>query len=251
MLIGISIRDLALGRITTVIGRNAPGKTTLFECLAGLLKSRGSIRLDDAELRDLGSANVMRRVGYLLQEGPVNAVLTAFESLLLACKHTTTWRVSDDGPAVAAEVLLDLDIEHLSLRYLNEPGGGQKPMLSIVQVQARDTQVLLLDEPTSNLDPQRQLEVLDLLRVATAVRDMIALISLHDLNLAARFADHFVVMDAGQIYASGDAAPVLTAAMLKEVYQVNAKVRVDEYGITQATPVSSIGSRNGAVASAS
>ena len=110
---------------------------------------------------------------------------------------------------------------------------------------------MLLDEPTSNLDLQRQLEVLDLLRSVTAVRGMITLISRHDLNLAARFADHFVVMTEGKIYASGDAACVLTPGMLRDVYQVNASVRVDDDGITQVTPISSARAKNGAVASAS
>ena len=248
---GISISDVAPGRITAVIGPNAAGKTTLFRCLAGLLKSRGSIRLDDAELRDMGTGDITRRVGYLPQEGPVNAVLTVFEALLLARKHTMSWRVSDEDLAVAGQVLRDLDIEHLSLRYLNELSGGQKQMVSIAQVLARDPQVLLLDEPTSNLDLQRQLEVLDLLRSVTGERGMITLISLHDLNLAARFADHFVVMTDGKIYASGDATSVLTPGMLRDVYQVNASVRVDEDGITQMTPVSSIRSKNGTIASAS
>ncbi len=75
---------------------------------------------------------------------------------------------------------------------------------------------------------------------------MITLISLHDLSLATRFADHFVVMDDGRIYASGDAASVLTPAMLRDVYQVHASVRVDEHGVTRVTPLSSIRSRNGA-----
>lgn len=247
---GISISDVAPGRITAVIGPNAAGKTTLFKCLAGLLKPRGSIWLGDAELRDLGSANITRRVGYLPQEGPVNAVLTVFEALLLARKHTMSWRVSDDDLSVAAEVLRDLGIEHLSLRYLNELSGGQKQLVSIAQVLARDPRVLLLDEPTSNLDLQRQLEVLDLLRSVTADRGMITLISLHDLNLAARFAGHFVVMDDGEIYASGDAESVLTPAMLRDVYRVNASVRVDEDGITQVTPMSSIRPNHAPVAPA-
>ena len=246
---GISISDAGPGQITAVIGPNAAGKTTLFKCLAGLLKPRGSIRLDGAELRDLGTADITRRVGYLPQEGPVNAVLTVFEALLLARKHTMSWRVSDEDLAVAGQVLRDLDIEPLSLRYLNELSGGQKQLVSIAQVLARDPQVLLLDEPTSNLDLQRQLEVLDLLRSVTAGRSMITLISLHDLNLAARFADHFVVMTAGKIYAAGDAATVLTPGMLRDVYQVNASVRVDADGIPQVTPISSTRTRETTVGS--
>ena len=91
-------------------------------------------------------------------------------------------------------------------------------MVSIAQVLARDPQLVLFDEPTSNLNLQRQLEVLDLLRSVTAVRKIITLISLHDLNLAARFAAHFVVITEGLIYASGDAACVLTPGMLCGVY---------------------------------
>lgn len=124
-------------------------------------------------------------------------------------------------------------------------------MVSIAQVLARDPQVLPFDEPTSNLSLQRQLEVLDLLRSVTAVRKMITLISLHDLNLAARFAAHFAVMTEGRIYASGDAACVLTPGMLCGVFQVNAGVRVDDDGIAQVTPISSARETNGAVASAS
>ena len=236
---GVSMSDARPGRITAIIGPNAAGKTTFFKCLAGLLKHEGSVRLDGLELRDLKKEDVTNRIGYLPQEGPVNAVLTVFETLLLARKHTMSWRVGEEDLAVAAAVLRDLDIEHLSLRYLNELSGGQKQMVSIAQVLARNPQVLLLDEPTSNLDLQRQLEVLSLLRQVTEERNTITLISLHDLNLAARFADHFVVMNQGGIYASGDAVSVLTPGMLRAVYRVNATVQAGEDGVVQITPVSS------------
>ena len=170
-------------------------------------------------------------------------MLTVFETLLLARKHTMSWRVREEDLAVAAAVLRDLDIEHLSLRYLNELSGGQKQMVSIAQVLARSPQVFLLDEPTSNLDLQRQLEVLSLLRQVTEERKTITLISLHDLNLAARFAHHIIVMNQGGIYASGDAELVLTPSMLRAVYRVNATVHVGPDGVTQITPVSSAGGR--------
>ena len=237
---GITMDNLNAGQVTAIIGPNAAGKTTFFKCLAGLLKGQGSIRLDGAELDDLSREEVTRRVGYLPQEGPVNAVLTVFEAMLLARKHTMSWRVLDEDLAVAATVLQNLDIEHLSLRYLNELSGGQKQMVSIAQVLARSPQVLLLDEPTSSLDLQRQLEVLSILREVTKANDVTTLISLHDLNLASRFADHFVVMNEGAVYASGSADSVLSPEMLRDVYRVNATVRLDESGVTQITPVSSV-----------
>ena len=240
---GVSMNDAKPGRITAIIGPNAAGKTTFFKCLAGLLKHQGSVRLDGIELKELKKEEVTSRVGYLPQEGPVNAVLTVFETLLLARKHTMSWRVREEDLAVAAAVLRDLDIEHLSLRYLNELSGGQKQMVSIAQVLARSPQVFLLDEPTSNLDLQRQLEVLSLLRQVTEERKTITLISLHDLNLAARFAHHIIVMNQGRIYASGDATSVLTPGMLRVVYRVNATVQMGPDGVTQIIPVSSAGSR--------
>ena len=112
-------------------------------------------------------------------------------------------------------------------------------MVSIAQVLARSPQVLLLDEPTSSLDLQRQLETLSLLREVTAEREITTLISLHDLNLAARFADRFAVMNDGVIYTEGSAASVLTPDMLRDVYHVNATVRLDLDGVTQITPISS------------
>ena len=105
------------------------------------------------------------------------------------------------GPLVIREckrlvsnVLEDLEIDDLAPRYLNELSGGQKQMVSIAQSLVREPKVLLMDEPTSSLDLQHQLEVLDLIRDVTIEREITTLIALHDLNLAARYADYFVAM---------------------------------------------------------
>ncbi len=237
---GVTIEDVAPGEITATIGPNAAGKTTFFKCIAGLLKPQGWIRLDGVDLRELRKEDITRRVSYLPQESPVNAVLTVFEAILLARKHTLSWRVSEEDLDSVARVLDDLDIEELSTRFLNELSGGQKQMVSIAQALVRDPQVLLLDEPTSSLDLQHQLEVLDLVTDVTAERGITTLISLHDLNLAARYAARFVVMDQGVVYASGDAAEVLTADMLRDVYGVNATVHVIGEGIPQINPIGSV-----------
>ena len=191
---GVTVDHAAPGQITATIGPNAAGKTTFFKCIAGLLKPNGVIELDGKDLRDCSREEVTRRVTYLPQESPVNAVLTVFEAVLLARKHTLSWRVTDEDLQSVTGVLEDLDIEDLSTRFLNELSGGQKQLVSIAQALVREPDVLLLDEPTSSLDLQRQLEVLDLVRRVTRERNIVTLISVHDLNLAARYADGFVVM---------------------------------------------------------
>ena len=245
---GITIEGIAPGKITATIGPNAAGKTTFFKCIAGLLKPEGMIRLDGTDIRDYSREEITQRVSYLPQESPVNAVLTVFEAVLLARKHTLSWRVSDEDLRSVTQVLEDLDIEDLSTRFLNELSGGQKQMVSIAQSLVRDPDVLLMDEPTSSLDLQRQLEVLDLIAHVTSEQGIVTLISLHDLNLAARYAAQFVVMDHGAVYASGDADVVLTPQMLRDVYGVNATVVTNSDSILQITPIGSIRSKKSRVA---
>ena len=236
---GVTIQEAVPGRITATIGPNAAGKTTFFKCIAGLLKPDGVISVDGRDLRSYSREEISRRVTYLPQESPVNAVLTVFEAVLLARKHTLSWRVTDEDLQSVAGVLEDLDIEDLSTRFLNELSGGQKQMVSIAQSLVREPEILLLDEPTSSLDLQRQLEVLDLVSRVTQERSIVTLISVHDLNLAARYAAQFVVMSQGVVYASGDAHEVLTPEMLRDVYGVNATVTPAHDGILQVTPLSS------------
>lgn len=240
---GITIQDAPPGEITAAIGPNAAGKTTLFKCIAGLLKPGGRVLLDGKDLKHFKKEEISKQVSYLPQEGPVNSVLTVFEAILLARQHTMSWRVKDEDLATVSQVLDDLEIEELSLRYLNELSGGQKQMVSIAQALVREPEVLLLDEPTSNLDLQHQVEVLDLVRTVTVERGITTLIALHDLNLAARYADQFVVLNDGAVYASGKATDVLTPATLRDVYRVNATVYRDGDGIPQITPVSSVRSK--------
>ncbi len=240
---GVTIDGIDPGKITATIGPNAAGKTTLFKCIAGLLKPEGSILLDGRDVRQHSREEITRKVGYLPQESPVNAVLTVFEAVLLARKHSMSWRVSEEDLEAVAQILVNLDVEDLSTRFLNELSGGQKQIVSIAQALVREPHVLLMDEPTSSLDLQRQLEVLELIQQITAQRGIITLISLHDLNLAARYASRFVVMDKGTVYVSGTGNQVLTPEMLSDVYGVKATVLTSPDGILQVTSIGSIRTR--------
>ncbi len=228
------------GEITAVIGPNAAGKTTLLKCIAGILRAEGSTVLDGKEMNNFKKEEITKYVSYLPQETSAHAVLMVFEAVLLGRLHSLSWRVSDDALTLVSEVLEDLGIDDLASRYLNELSGGQKQMVSIAQSLVREPKVLLLDEPTSSLDLQHQLEVLDLIRAVTVEREITTLIALHDLNLAARYADKFIVMHNGTVYASGKPASVLTQETVRYIYGVNATVYVDGDGIPQITPISSV-----------
>ena len=231
------------GEITAIIGPNAAGKTTLLKCIAGLLKSDGKVMLDGREVRSFRRDEITEYMSYLPQESFSRAVLTVFEAVLLGRLHSLSWRVDDCALTLVSDVLEDLEIDDLATRYLNELSGGQKQMVSIAQSLVREPKVLLMDEPTSSLDLQHQLEVIDLIRDVTVERGITTLIALHDLNLAARYADRFVVMHNGSVYASGEPASVLTSETVRHIYGVNATVYTDGDGIPQITPRSSVRKR--------
>lgn len=235
----VNVPPLPAGSVTALVGPNAAGKSTLLKCIAGLLRHRGRITLDGADVSSLPRREVARRVSFLPQDVPVHAVLTVFEAVLLAQRPPGAWRVGRDAPARVEDVLRRLGLEDLALRYLNELSGGQRQLVSIAQALARPARVLLLDEPTGSLDLQRQLEVLALVRRHATERAVTAIVSIHDLNLAGRHAERVVVLHRGGVYAAGPPAEVLTAAMLGDVYGVDARVGVDGDGHPQVTALAS------------
>lgn len=236
VLTGITIDALPPGTLTAIVGPNATGKSTLFKCIAGLLTGRGAILLDGQDTRRLKRAELTRQVTYLPQNVFSSAVLTVFEAVLLARQVSATWRVSSTDLDSVGQVLAELGIEHLALRHLNELSGGQRQIVSIAQALIRDPEVLLLDEPTSSLDLHHQLEVLEIVRAATTARGMTTLIALHDLSLAGRYADHFIVLAKGAVYNSGAPADVLTPELLRDVYHVDADIWHDNEGHPVISP---------------
>jgi iron complex transport system ATP-binding protein len=236
---GVSF-EAPVGGVTALIGPNAAGKSTLFKCVSGLLAGRGDVLLDGRALAGMSRGEVNRTVAYLPQENPTAAVLTVFEAVLLARQRAGAWRVADDDLARVGAALEELGIVDLALRYLNELSGGQKQLVSIAQALVRAPRVLLMDEPTSSLDLQRQLEVLGLVRRIAQERGVTVLVALHDLNLAARHADHVLVLDEGMLRAAGPTAGVLTPAMVLEVYGVEARVELDAGGVPVVTALRSV-----------
>ncbi|MCD6553725.1 MAG: ABC transporter ATP-binding protein [Anaerolineae bacterium] len=226
--------------ITVVIGPNAVGKTTLLKCICGMLKPRGRILLDGRDIGTFTGKEAARIVGYLPQEIYGGTALTVLEAVLLGKLHSLRWRVSDDDLDITLEVLEELGIANLALRSLRELSGGQRQLVSIAQVLVQRPGILLMDEPTSNLDLQHQLEILTLIKRMTRERGLITIIAMHDLNLAARYADNIVVLHQGRVYASGRPASVLTAEVIRAVYGVEARVSVDGDGVPLITPVRSV-----------
>ncbi|MEW6034316.1 MAG: ABC transporter ATP-binding protein [Chloroflexota bacterium] len=227
------------GEVTALLGPNASGKSTLLKCIAGILRPRGNVLLEGKELSKFKKGETTACVSYLPQENSSRAILTVFEAVLLGRLESLSWRVNREDLDLSLKALEDLRIEALAPRFLNELSGGQKQMVSIAQALVRQPRVLLLDEPVSGLDLQHELEALDLIREITMQRGITTVIALHDLNLAARYADKVVVLKNGTVYASGRPEMVLSPRAIRDVYGVDCTVR-SEGGTLQIIPLPSI-----------
>lgn len=205
------------GALTAIIGPNAAGKSTLFKRIAGLLSGDGVVHVS-------GTEATSNAICYMPQDTGANAVLTVYESVLLAAKQGGSWRVGDDELAEIDGILASLGIADLAFRDLGALSGGQRQLVAIAQALVRKPKILLMDEPTSALDLFRQIEVLEYMHRLARKSGMAVLIALHDLNHAMRYCDHTMIVSNGHLVADGPTAEVITPAMLAEVYKVHARI---------------------------
>lgn len=219
ILTGISTPNLLGGEVVAVIGPNAAGKSSLFRRIAGMATGAGAVEI----VSSAGKAPC-----YLPQDTAVNAVLTVYESILLARKQGGSWGVGDEELAAIDQALHDLDIAELAFRGLGELSGGQRQLVSIAQTLVRQPEIMLLDEPTSALDLHRQFEVLSLVARLAREKKICVLIAIHDLNQALRIADKVMVLAKGRLVALGPPREIITPALLEEVYGVVARVETGD-----------------------
>lgn len=227
---GATLPELRGGEITALLGPNAAGKSTLFRRIVGQLKGPGTVALNGRALDSLPPQHPAQPC-YLPQDNAANAVLTVFESVLLAGKQGGGWAVSDAEADAVTRTLAMLDIGPLAFRSLLELSGGQRQLVSLAQALVRQPRVLLLDEPTSALDLQRQVEVLELLRRLARQDGLCVVVAIHDLNQALRFADQVAVLSGGRVIASGAPSAVLTPALLRDAYGVEARLERCSRGV--------------------
>lgn len=214
--------DLHPGQLVALVGPNGAGKSTLLRTLAGLLPASGQIHLGDLDLLGCSRRERARQLGFMPQALPDGIALSVLETLLGAL-HAGSGGIGRDGVERAHAVLSQLGIAELAMRPLEQLSGGQRQMVSLAQAVIRDPALLLLDEPTSALDLRHQNDVMSLVR-GLADQGRIVVVVLHDLGLAARWADHLVVLDGGRVKAAGSPQDTLTPALLAEVYRVRARV---------------------------
>ena len=220
-LIGISL-TLQESEVLGMIGPNGSGKTTLLKCINKILEPKqGTILLDSQEVKKMSRLEVAKHVGYVPQSTVSNPnALPVFEIVLMGRRPHISWQSSEKDNTKVWAALKMLGIEHLAMRDFYELSGGEQQRVLIARSIAQEAKVLLLDEPTSNLDIKHQLEVMNLTRKLVTTEHLAAAVAIHDLNLASRFCDKIVLLKNGKVFAAGHAHDVLTPEIISTVYGV-------------------------------
>jgi iron complex transport system ATP-binding protein len=230
-----ALRDVSVrvqrGSLTGLIGPNGCGKTTLLKLLSGgLTPDDGSVTLDGRALSTMSKRLVARRIAVVPQETHPAFEYTVLEMALMG-RHPYLGPFQLEGPAdlaIAHESLTATGTSHLAERSYMSLSGGEKQRVIIASALTQSPEALLLDEPTASLDLGYQLDIGALLRRLNRDRSATMVMATHDLNLAASLCDTLVLMRQGRVLAAGSTSDVLTSATVRQLYDVDADVRMHE-----------------------
>ena len=215
---GVSF-NLEKGQILGVLGVNGSGKSTLLKCINRILRpARDTIFLQGKDICRMRGEEIARGLGYVPQKYG-DEPLTVFDTVLLGRRPHIRWACTRRDLEVVESILHLMHLENFALRPVNELSGGEAQKVMIARALAQDPEILLLDEPLSNLDLKNQIEVTGLLVQAVQQRGLSAILSVHDLNLALRFADFFLLLKNGKVHAFAT-REAITAEVIEEVYGV-------------------------------
>ena len=211
------------GQFLAILGNNGVGKSTLLKCFNHILRpDSGKVLLDGEDLLKKSSREVAKQVAFVSQSVP-NTQMTVHDVVMLGRRPYMKWGFTEEDHAIVHDAMHRLGVEDMRGRFLNQLSGGEKQKVILARALAQQPKVLLLDEPTSALDIQNQYQVLKLVRESCHKDKIIAAVVIHDLNLALRFCDHFLLMKDGQVYRHGG-REILDSTALKEVYGVDGKI---------------------------
>jgi iron complex transport system ATP-binding protein len=233
--------QLAPSEVLGIVGPNGAGKSTLLKCINRILKpTKGCILLDGQDMNEMNQMELARSIGYVPQASSTIFPATVLDTVLMGRRPHINWRSSERDVQKVLGILKLMNIEDFALRDVNELSGGQQQRVVIARALAQEPKIILLDEPTSNLDVRHQLEVMETLSGLVDRQGISAIMAVHDLNLASRFSDRLLIMKKGTIINAGTPLEVLTPENICSVYGVESEIVYTKRGVPLIVPIKSI-----------
>ena len=214
-----------------IIGPNGVGKSTLIRCVTGhIAPDSGSVKVFGKDVREYKLADLAKTVGYVPVMNADFNVMTVLDTVLIGRFSRQRWRTTPEDLAIAHGALECMEIGDLAMRYFSELSAGQRQKVSLARGLVQEPSILILDEPTSNLDVRHQMYVSAFLKTLSKKTGITVLMISHDLNLAAKFSDEVIVMEPpGRLYGMGAPKDVVTEEMIERVYEVPCEI-IDDHG---------------------
>ena len=207
------------GDIVVLLGPNGAGKTTLLRSINAILKPhKGIVEVENQNVLKMSTGGIAKIMAYVAQRNNAGN-MSVFDVVLLGRKPHVGLKTSPDDFAKVSRVLQQLGLENLTMRRINQLSGGELQKVCIARAFVQEPRIFLLDEPTSNLDLKNQIDILHTIREIVKKNSLTAVITMHSLNMAFRFADKIVLLNKGQIVARGPVESI-TPEMLSEVYGI-------------------------------
>lgn len=221
--------DVEGAQFLSILGPNGVGKSTLIHCINKILMpTKGVVTLDGNNVKETPLKELAKQVGYVPYKSSDTFPLTVVDTVLMGRHPHSKWKSLDNDLDVVYDTLKLMKIEDLAMRPFNELSAGQRQKVMLSRGLVQEPKILLLDEPTSNLDVRHQIEVTKTLLDLARKKDITIIMISHDLNIAAKYADNMILMHNGSIYAAGTPHEVLTEENLRAVYGVESKLIDDD-----------------------
>jgi len=213
--------------LVAILGINGAGKSTLLKCINKILEPDcGKILISDNNISNFNLTELSKMISYVPQSVLTNFSMDVFDVVLLGRRPHLTWRISEKDRDKVSETLKFLNLEEFAFRSFNKLSGGERQRVIIAKTIAQDPVLFLMDEPTSDLDLKNQIGVMKKIKQLVSDENNVksALIAIHDINIAARFADRILLLHEGQIFAEGAPEKVLTVENIEKVFHVTSEI---------------------------
>ena len=227
------LKDISLDidgpAFVSILGPNGVGKSTLIHCINKILQPiSGSVFIDGKDVRETSIKELAKQIGYVPYSANDTFPLTVVDTVLMGRHPHSKWKSLDNDLDVVYDTLKMLGISHLAMRQFNELSAGQHQKVMLARGLVQEPKILLLDEPTSNLDIRHQLDVTKMLKRLSVEKGILIIMISHDINIAAKYADSVILMFQGKIFDVGTPQEVITEDNLRMVYGVESRVIDDE-----------------------